>query len=260
MAAEPATPRYLNWSQYPIQFSREDQWTSVGNTGHYPLVLDPIFTGMTVTKVLIDGGARLNIIFSETLRKMGLEFTWMITPTSVPFYGIVPGQAAIPHGQITLPITFGTLSNYCTEFIKFEVADYESSYHAILGRPALAKFMAIPHLDFFRTGPSQIAMIRYPYLLLKMPGPNGVLSLRGNLKRAFDCDVQAVQIVVKAQAANGREEIETVVAEINPKEIEIIAKKPSILAPPKEADVKQINLSTGDPSKTATISAHLSAK
>ena len=31
MAAEPATPRYLNWSQYPIQFSREDQWTSVGN-------------------------------------------------------------------------------------------------------------------------------------------------------------------------------------------------------------------------------------
>ena len=24
MAAEPATPRYLNWSQYPIQFSRED--------------------------------------------------------------------------------------------------------------------------------------------------------------------------------------------------------------------------------------------
>ena len=31
MAAELATPRYLNWSQYPIQFSREDQWTSIGN-------------------------------------------------------------------------------------------------------------------------------------------------------------------------------------------------------------------------------------
>jgi hypothetical protein len=45
---------------------------------------------MTVTKVLIDRGARLNIIFLETLRKMRLEFTGMITPTSVPFYGIVP--------------------------------------------------------------------------------------------------------------------------------------------------------------------------
>ena len=68
MATEPATPRYLNWSQYPIQFSREEKWTSVGNAGHYPLVLDPTIAGMTVTKVLVDGGAGLNIIFSEMLR------------------------------------------------------------------------------------------------------------------------------------------------------------------------------------------------
>jgi hypothetical protein len=48
--------------------------------------------------VLIDGGAGLNIIFLETLRKIGLEFTEMITPTSVPFYGIVPGKATMPLG------------------------------------------------------------------------------------------------------------------------------------------------------------------
>jgi hypothetical protein len=245
MAVEPATPRYLNWSQYPIQFLREDQWTSVGNAGHYPLVLDVTIAGMTVTKVLIDGGARLNIIFLETLKKMGLEFTGMITLTSVPFYGIVPDKAAMPLGQITLPVIFGTPSDYRTEFIKFEVADFESSYHAILRRLALAKFMAIPH---------------YPYLLLKMSGPNGVLSLRGDLKRAFDCDVQAVQITAKAQAASGREEIATVAAQINLEELEILAQKPSILAPPKEADVKQIDLGTGGPSKTATISAHLLVK
>jgi hypothetical protein len=69
---------------------------------------------------------------------MELEFTRMITPTSVLFYGIVPGKAAMPLGQITLPVTFGTPSNYRTEFIKFEVADFESLYHAILGRLALA--------------------------------------------------------------------------------------------------------------------------
>ena len=83
----------------------------------------------------------------------------------------------MPLGQITLPVTFGTPSNYRIEFIKFEVADFDSSYYAILERPALAKFMAILH---------------YPYLSLKMPGPNGVLSLRSDLKRAFDCDVQAI--------------------------------------------------------------------
>jgi hypothetical protein len=88
---------------------------------------------MTVTKVLIDGEAKLNIIFSDTLRKMGLELTGMITPTSVPFYGIVPSKAAIPLRQITLPVTFRTPMNYRTKFIKFEVTDFESSYHAILG-------------------------------------------------------------------------------------------------------------------------------
>jgi hypothetical protein len=98
MATEPATPRYLNWSQYPIQFSRKDQWTSVGNADLYPLVLDPTIARMTVTKVLIDEGVRLNIIFSETLRKMGLDLAGLITPTSVPFYGIVPGKAAMPLG------------------------------------------------------------------------------------------------------------------------------------------------------------------
>ena len=156
--------------------------------------------------------------FSETLRKMGLQLAGMITPTSTPFYGIVPSKATMPLGQITLPVTFGTPSNYRTEFIKFEVVDFDSSYHAILGL-ALAKFMAIPH---------------YPYLLLKMPGPNGVLSLRSDLKRAFDCDVQAIQIAATAQSASSRKEIAIIVAEMNLEELEIPAKKPSILAHQKK--------------------------
>jgi hypothetical protein len=78
--------------------------------------------------------------------------------------------------------------------------DFETSYHAILGRPALAKFMAIPH---------------YPYLMLKMPGPHEILSLRGNLKRAFNCDLQAIKIAAKAQTTDDREEIVTVAAQIN---------------------------------------------
>jgi hypothetical protein len=214
MAAEPGIPRYLNWSQYLIQFSREDQWTGVGNVGLYPLVLDPTIAGMTITKVLIDGGARLNIIFSEILRNMGLDFVVLITPTGVSFYGIVPGKVAMLLGQITLPIMFGTQTNYRTEFIQFEVADFETSHHAILERPALAKFMAIPH---------------YPYLLLKMLGPHIILSLWGDLKCAFDCDLQAIQITSKAQTADDREEITTVAAQIKPEELEILAKKPYIL-------------------------------
>jgi hypothetical protein len=69
---------------------------------------------------------------------------------------------------VTLPVTFGTKENFRTEYIKFKVADFESSYNAILGRPDLAKFMAIPH---------------YVNLLLKMPGKIGVLTFRGDLKK-----------------------------------------------------------------------------
>jgi hypothetical protein len=93
-----------------------------------------------------------------------------------------------------------------------------------------------------------------------MPGPHGILSLWGNLKRTFDCDIQAIQIATKTQAADDREEITTVAAQMNSEKLEITTKKPCILVPQKEADVKKIDLGTGDPEKTATISAHLSAK
>jgi hypothetical protein len=74
---------------------------------------------------------------------------------------------------VVLPVTFGTKDNYRTKYIKFEVADFDTSYHAILGRLALAKLMAVPH---------------YVYLLLKMPGKTGVLTLHGDLKKSYDCD------------------------------------------------------------------------
>jgi hypothetical protein len=99
---------------------------------------------------------------------MGLNISNMLTPSRAPFYGIVLGNAATPLGSAVLPDSFGTKDNYHTEYIKFEMAVFESSYHAILGRPALAKFIAVPH---------------YVYLLLKMPGKTGVLTFRGDLVR-----------------------------------------------------------------------------
>jgi hypothetical protein len=131
-----------------------------------------------LTKVLIDGGSGLNLIFTSTLRQMGLDFTNMLAPSKSPFYSIVPGNAVHPLGMMVLPVTFDTRENYRTEFIKFKVANFESSYHAILGHAALAKFMAVPH---------------YVYLLLMIPGQSGVLTLRGNLKKSYDCNQEAIQ-------------------------------------------------------------------
>jgi hypothetical protein len=146
---EPAVPTPLKWSEIPITFSRADQWTSFSELGRFPLVLKPVVAGSILNKVLINGGSGLNVLFTKTLKKMKLDISHMLTKSTSPFYGIVPGNAAIPLGSVVLPVTFGeTRENYRTEYIKFEAADFETSYHAILGRPAIAKFMAVPHYTY----------------------------------------------------------------------------------------------------------------
>ena len=97
---------------------------------------------------------------------------------------MVPGRASKPLGEITLPVQFGTADNYHVEHINFYVAYFNTTYHTILGRPALAKFMAILH---------------YAYLVLKMPSPAGVLALRANLCIAYTYETKSLAL---AEATN----------------------------------------------------------
>jgi hypothetical protein len=149
---------------------------------------------------------------------------------------------------VVLPVTFGeTRENCCIEYIKFEVVDFETSYHAILGRPAIAKFMAVPH---------------YMYLVLKMPSPTGVLSLQGDLKISFVCDTEAVELAAMNQVPNAMMEIYATSKKLAPSELDILEKsntanKPQ---PSEEVHVKAIDLGTGDNSKTTMIGAGLDPK
>ena len=65
---------------------------------------------------------------------------------------------------------YDTIKMFCIEYISFLVADFDTAYHAIFGHPPLTKFMAIPH---------------YPYMVLMMPTPGGVLTLQANLIVAY---------------------------------------------------------------------------
>jgi hypothetical protein len=109
---------------------------------------------------------------------MGLNISKMFTPSKAPFYGIIPSNIATPLGSVVLLVTFGTKDNYHIEYIKFEVVDFDLPYHAILCRLVLAKFMAVPY---------------YVYLLLKMPGKTGVLTLHGDLKKSYDCNQEVIE-------------------------------------------------------------------
>ena len=142
--AEPATPTYLRWSDTAITFDRGDHPNSVPQPGRCPLVVDPIVGTKHLTRVLMDGGSGLNILFKNTLPGLGISVE-DLEESDTPFYGLIPGRGSQPLGHITMPVTFGDEHNYHSEYIRFEVADIDCSYNAIIGRPALAKFMAIPH-------------------------------------------------------------------------------------------------------------------
>jgi hypothetical protein len=45
LSVEPATTRPLRYSEVPISFSRDDQWTSFSESEKFSLVLDPVMVG-----------------------------------------------------------------------------------------------------------------------------------------------------------------------------------------------------------------------
>ena len=53
-------------------------------------------------------------------------------------------------GTVWVDVAFGDKNNCRTESLLFEVVDLESPYHALLGRPALAKFMASTHVAYLK--------------------------------------------------------------------------------------------------------------
>jgi hypothetical protein len=85
---------------------------------------------------------------------------------------------ALPIGQIDLPVMFGTLRTFHTKTLTFKVVGFSRMYHAILRRPAYAKFMVVPN---------------YTYLKLKIPGPKGVIIVGTTFQHAYECDVECFQ-------------------------------------------------------------------
>ena len=127
------------------------------------------------------------------------------------------------------------------EVLTFKVVDFLGSYHAILGRPCYAKFMAIPS---------------YTYLKLKMPGPNGVITVSSAFSHAFTCN---------------REHFEFATAVINSSELPWLKESSTPAIPdcnqptssmafrPLE-ETKAVGIDPTDPTKTVRIRTQLLAK
>jgi hypothetical protein len=172
-----AAPVYLDWSDKPITFDQGDHPDRVPSSGKYSLIVDPVIGNVRLTKVLMDGGNSLNIIYAETLGLLQIDLS-TIWASAAPFHEIIPGKRVQPLGKLDLPVCFGTPSNFQKETLTFEVVGFRGTYHAVLGRPCYAKFMAVPN---------------YTYLKLKMSDPNGVIIVGSTYRHAYECDMECVE-------------------------------------------------------------------
>ena len=168
-AIEPVAPKLNHWSARPITFDHRDYPTSMQHGGSAALVLDPIIDGYHLTCVLMDGSSSLNLIYQDTVRRMGMDPS-RISQSNTTFEGVIPGVEARCRGSLVLEVTFGSPGNFRSEELLFTIAPLQSGYHALLGRMAFARFNAVPH---------------YTYLKLKMPGPRGVITVNGNTEHSL---------------------------------------------------------------------------
>jgi hypothetical protein len=109
----------------------------------------------------MDSGSVVNLLYAKTYNAMGLSRA-KIQPSGAPFHVVILGLQAVPIRQVDLPVAFRGRANFHTKMLTFEIADFSGTYHAILGRPCYAKFMAIPN---------------YSYLKLKIPGPHRIITI-----------------------------------------------------------------------------------
>jgi hypothetical protein len=240
--AATSAPAPYRWSEHPITFTRADQWLKFDHPGKYPLLVDPVIRESRVKKVLVDGGSSINVTFPRTLLGLGVALK-KLHESDTPFFGIVLTEGEYPLGHIYMSVTFGTPENYRTKFLRFEVASFDCGYNAIIGRPGLAKFMVIP---------------RYSYMILKMPGPQGIITVRANFQGAAECFRVAIQAALTTKPPT------TSSAQANSKPEEDLAipanEAQTVTSMRPIEETKRINLGFADERKTAIISFGLDDK
>ena len=109
---------------------------------------------------------------------MGIDPT-KICRSNATFKGVTPGPEAHCRGSLLLEVIFGFPDNFRSKNLNFHIAPFESGYQALLGREAFARFNAIPH---------------YASLMLKMPGPCGIITVNGNIERSLRVEDRAAAL------------------------------------------------------------------
>jgi hypothetical protein len=105
-----------------------------------------------------------------------------------------------------------------------------------------------------------MAIPHYAYLVLKMPGPRGVISIRADVKRAYDCDKESYEMADRLIASTELRELKESLAESPPDPVIPDSKASKMSIQSEDALSKQVPLSMKEPSKVTHIGNTLDPK
>jgi hypothetical protein len=131
------------------------------------MVINCSVPGWDLHKVLVDNGSQADIIFLHAFDRMGISHS-LLKPSDNPLYGF-GGKGTFPVGKIELPLSFSVAPNARSEQVTFDIVDMVYPYNAIMGRGSINKFEAAIH---------------GLYLCMKIPGPQGAITVYGNQQAA----------------------------------------------------------------------------
>jgi uncharacterized Zn finger protein len=109
----------------------------------------------------------------------------------------------------------------------------------------LAKFMAIPH---------------HTYLIMKMPAPNGILSVLENIIVSYDCESATVELSKDSTIKAAATVIVAQEAKIDQTTLQVPEQKRTTTALDPSPAVKKVCLGLLDASKEVVIGADLDTK
>src|SRR3954467_15894852 len=172
-----------------------------------------------------------------------MQIEWnRIERSSTTFRGIIPSREARCTGKITLDVVFDTPDNYRSEEVTFQVASFSSGYHALLGQEAFTIFQAIPH---------------YVHMKLKMPGPNGIITLASDRDTALRAENKTAALALEALSeALAAEELTVLRSTVDRADVILDKRSKSTSFKPADEIVK-FQVHPTDPTKTASIGAQL---
>ncbi|XP_024014629.1 uncharacterized protein LOC112088517 [Eutrema salsugineum] len=160
-----------NWTE-PTDLSNtvisfaEEETAGIDRPHNDPLVIKLTIKDHDVARVLNDTGSSVNVIFRETLRRIGIDLS-EVTTIPKPLTGF-SRETTMTMGTIRLPVVAGGV----TKIVEFCVTDHPAIYNVIMGTPRINGMRAVPFTY---------------HLCLKFPTPACIKTIWGNQKESRMC-------------------------------------------------------------------------